>query len=631
MVQTQCSSEVERLPQTLTWILLVAVGIALSAGPLVRKGYSPDEEITMLTARGISAGWLPLLPSGVVNSRGIGYSYLAWASGWLFGQNLPSYRLPSLLAGAATVLSTAILAERLGASFMVGGLLCLTATMLAVASTWARFYALFVVFYLATCLTLLGAQRARVERGTWFLVGFAATRMCHEMAVTLLALPVFFALAAPRGSTDRRRYGLLLLKSVLLAGALELGLAHMPSPVTQEAASVLDRNAGAPALLPSLAVAPTWATAVVVVGALALGVLLRRLGTPALATAICVGCVGSLNLGLLAFGLAGLLLLGGSGRGLVLAGVLSTVASPVLWSVPVMALSHERPALAVVASLAQTSFAFPMTGLHQFVETWPLTAVAAGLGLLAGVGRVEARACGFLVLSGLLLNGFVALPSEPRYFFHVLPLALALAAVLPAALGRLLASEVRRTAQALMTLTLLLMLTWDQEVGAADSAILVRRAGRPFSELRTADFESWTGVLRALPPHERVICNDDMACVLAGRRPDYWWLRSDVEARLYGTRPGISGRTSIYTGTPILVGTEALSVLERGERRRVWVVLLDTTKYGFLVLASSVPRSADLKIQAVCEGAGIRVLQLSPSMRPEAGRRTEEVEPCPAG
>jgi len=620
------------VPECLTWILLAAVAIALGVGPVARAGYSPDEEITVLTARGISADGLPSFPSGAVNSRGIAYSYLAWASGWLFGETLPSYRIPSLLAGAATALLTALLAGRLGAPPLVGGLVCLAATMLAAASTWARFYALFVACYLATCLALLGARRSRSAGGTWFLVGLAATRMCHEMAVTLLALPLFFALAAPRGSPDRRRYGLLLLNSALLAGALEAGLAHLPRAASQEAVSVFDTHVGAPALLPGLASTPAWAAGVVIAGALVLGGLLWRLGTPAPAAAICAACVGSFNLGLLAFGVAGLLLLGGPPRRLALAGVISAIALPVLWSVPLAALSHERPSFEAVSSLAQSAFAFPMTGVYQFVGTWPLTAGAAGVGLLAGFGRLEVRASAFLVLVGLLLNGVVALSSEPRYFLHVLPLALALAAVSPAALARFFSPcGTRRAAQAGLTVALLTMLTWDQEVGAAGSAILERRAGRPFSEMRTAEFERWTGVLRSLPPNERVICNDDVACLLAGRKPDYWWLRSEGEARLYGTRPGPSGRASIYTGVPILAGPDSLASAANGQRAGAWVVLVDTTKYGFLDLVSSLPRDTGLNLQAVYEGAGIRVFQFVPAVRAGVGRIREEFEPCPPG
>jgi hypothetical protein len=180
-----------------------------------------------------------------------------------------------------------------------------------------------------------------------------------------------------------------------------------------------------------------------------------------------------------------------------------------------------------------------------------------------------------------------------------------------------------------LTVALLLLLTWDQERGAADSSILERRAGRPFSQLRTAELERWTGVLSSLPSNERLICNDDMACLLAGRKADYWWLRSETESRLYGTRPGPSGRTSIYTGAPILVGADSLSSLENGAHADAWVVLLETTKYGFLDLSSSLRSDAPTTLQAVCHGPGIRVFRLVSSVRPGMGRSREEVEPCP--
>jgi hypothetical protein len=605
--------------------------MALGVGPAMRKGYSPDEEITALTARGISAHGLPSLPSGAINSRGIGYSYLAWASGQLLGQTLPSYRIPSLLAGAATVLATAWLAERLGASPVVGGLSCLAATMLAVASTWARFYALFVACFVATCLTLLGARRSRDDSGAWFLVGLAATRLCHEMAVTLLGLPLFFALAAPRGSPERRSCALLLLKSVLLAAALEVSLSLLPRAASQDAVSVLDTQVGAPAVLSSLVSGHAGSAAFMIVGSMALGALLWRLGTPAPAVALCMACAGSLNLGVLAFGVVGMLLLGGPTRRLAIAFVVSSLTSLGLWWVRLAALGHVSPSFDAASSLARTAFAFPTTGVYQFVSTWPLTALAACLGLIAGFDRLEARACAFLVLTCLLLNGVVVLSSEPRYFLHVLPLSLSLAGLSPLAPARVSAGAAGRSVRAGLAVALLLALTWDQEAGAADSSILERRAGRPFSELRTAEFERWRGALRSLPSDDRLVCNDDMGCLLAGRKPDYWWLRSETEARIYGTRPGPSGRTSIYTGAPILVGPGALSRLASGERGDAWVVLLDTTKYGFLDVVSSVPSNAATTLQAVCEGTGIRVFRLVSKVRPGMGRNREEVEPCPPG
>jgi hypothetical protein len=311
--------------------------------------------------------------------------------------------------------------------------------------------------------------------------------------------------------------------------------------------------------------------------------------------------------------------------------VISVLASLALWSAPLGALGLVRPSLAAAWSLARTAFAFPMTGVCQFVSMWPFTALALGVGIVVGFGRPEARACAFLVLTGLLLNGVVPLSAEPRYFLHVLPLALALAALSPSALAGVFSGATSRGARAGLAVVLLVLLTWDQEVGAADSSILERRAGRSFSELRTAEFERWTSALSSLPPKDRLICNDDMGCLMAGRKADAWWLRSETEARLYGTRPGPSGRTSIYTGVPILVGADALLGVDDGDPRDTWIVLLDTTKYGFLEIESFVPPQAPTTLQAVCEGPGIRVFRLVSNVRPGEGRSREEVEPCPPG
>jgi hypothetical protein len=54
--------------------LTVAVAVSAAWPDLARSGYSPDEEFTVFAVRGIEAHGLPLLPSGLLYDRGLGYS-----------------------------------------------------------------------------------------------------------------------------------------------------------------------------------------------------------------------------------------------------------------------------------------------------------------------------------------------------------------------------------------------------------------------------------------------------------------------------------------------------------------------------------------------------------------------------
>lgn len=617
-------------PTRLPWVMWVGLGLAALVpriGPVWRSGFSPDEEITVLTARGISADGLPRLPSGVVNSRGLGFSYIAWATGRIFGQTLPSYRVPSLLAGCATVLLTSWLATRLGGSVWLAGLLASGATMLVVASAWARFYAPFVASFLATSLVLIADGDGK-RRDGWFLVGLAATRLFHEMGVTLLALPLFFYLQSGPGSAERDRYRFLLLRATLILAAIELAVASFPGGGPAPIA-ILATGAGAPRLLPLLlARSSFWSIALMMAGSAGTGVLLWLLDVPMALSIVAAACAATLNLGLLCTVLAGLLLADSlRARVAMTAGAIAGLASLALWSTHTVLTTDAGLSVPLVSNLAQAAFTFPLAALLYLARTWPITMLAGALGLLAGHGRTGIRAIAFLTLACLVFLGSLALGPGPRYFMPVLPFLFCLAAVVPVLSTRLAPRGLLgRVARAGMTAALLFVLVGEHEIGARDSVILEQREGSALSSLRTAPYERWGAVLTTLPAAEKVICNDDMGCLLAGRRPDYWWLGSTTEASLYGMQ---DGRASVYTGAPIIVGPKELAAVGRRQDTRTWVVLLDTTKYGFLELLDTVKPESLVSLRPVCAAEGIRLFELRGSPASGAGVPAKEVQTCP--
>ena len=174
------------------WLLAAGVATAALLLPdLIRAGYSPDEEFTRFAVRGIHAHGLPLLPSGLFYDRGLLYSYAAALAGLTAGDSLVPGRLVSL-AAAAAALAVIFHEMRRMASPGAGALaVVLAAASLPfwVSATTARFYAPFLLGYLVVlaCLSRLSLSWAAMAA---LASAAAVTRWTHELAFTLLAVPV---------------------------------------------------------------------------------------------------------------------------------------------------------------------------------------------------------------------------------------------------------------------------------------------------------------------------------------------------------------------------------------------------------------------------------------------------------
>ena len=88
----------------MTLIVLTIVGSVIRAGglPLGQGTMGRDEARLALAARAILEHGYPLLPGGLVYTRGLLPSYLEAASFGLLGVSDQSARLPSLVAGTTT-------------------------------------------------------------------------------------------------------------------------------------------------------------------------------------------------------------------------------------------------------------------------------------------------------------------------------------------------------------------------------------------------------------------------------------------------------------------------------------------------------------------------------------------------
>jgi hypothetical protein len=609
--------------------------VALSALPrldgLARRGVSPDEEISVFSVRGISAAGLPRLPSGRVYHRGLAYSYAAWASGRVFGDDLRAYRIPSLLAGCALVGLAAVAAARMGGSALLAGLLTAGATWLVVTSVWARFYSLSAVAFLATTVVLLRPHQDR-RRDAWFLGGLVVSSLLHEMAVTLLAVPAFHLVRSSPGSPEWRRFGRLLLVSIFTLALVQLALASLnrDTPGVTGATALIGATAGAPRLVPALLArgsALGFAWLGLAAAAATLSVRLVGAGWP-----VCIAaglCCATLNVGVLAIGAAALALARPREVRATAAAVLIAAAVSVLsWSAYVWGHTASGFDAALVTSLGQASVAYPLDGLAELVRRWPVAAACAVAGLVAGWRAPEVRLTASVALAMLTFLGVTTIGPKPRYFVPLLPLLFALAAVIPAALSTLARKvALRRLVAIAAAVALGCVLLAEHERGAGD--VLLERGGTfGLSRLRSAPFERWAAALDTRATDGPIVCTDDLGCLLVGRRPDYWWLGSKLEAERYGVRGGGGWRSS-YTGARILIAEEGTRALASRELRGGWLITLHTVKYPG-------PQTSDLRaagdnLQAVCQAEGMVVLRIQGGAERPGPISAEEAPPCASG
>jgi hypothetical protein len=151
------------------WLILL--GILLIAALWLRWQYVRaislyvDEFTTLWAARQVQTHGLPMMPSGVLYTRGLLASYVEALFLSLFGFSYTVGRLPSLFFGAATIATLFWLGRREWRTVTVGWLAALGLTLLPEAIIWssrARFYAQLQFFVL---LTVWAAYRMSVQFG----------------------------------------------------------------------------------------------------------------------------------------------------------------------------------------------------------------------------------------------------------------------------------------------------------------------------------------------------------------------------------------------------------------------------------------------------------------------------------
>jgi hypothetical protein len=594
---------------------LLAVGAlvsALLAADLARPGYSPDEEFTQFAVGGIHEHGLPLLPSGLLYDRGLAYSYAAAVA----GESLGPARAVSFAAALAALAVLFVEVRRDASPGAAVAAVTLAALSLPfwVSATTARFYAPFLFGYLAVLAALV---RLSVSWRALAVVAAlaAATRWTHELAFTLVAVPMAAALLS-RGS-DRRGW---IARAVAVAAGLAAGQAailavHALAPPSN--GDVMVRRFFVWQVLnllehPPLALVATLpaASAAGTTVALALAAIRARVDVPA-AALVAIGGVAA-ALGQVAVApilvLAMLPLTPISARRLVPAALGLAVAGAVFWIVALR--TAGLPLADAMDRLVATGTVYPLDMFAHLVRETPLLVAATMAALLArsaGLGggwSAPQRALHALWIGWVLWFGVIESGITARYL--LLPVTFMLCALAVDA-GAILTATPRAARPMLNVLAALAAVVVTLESwGGVPTGTARAAAARPTLVLDPLRAE--------LVADDLVAGGDELATLLVAGRVDAWLALDPFFRERFVVMRGAQP-TGTYTGAP--AAFELTPLVERAARQRRRLVVVDVLKDmpGFGSTAQLVARQLareGLRAEVVGEVPGARLLHVVP-------------------
>ena len=554
-------------PKASAWQALVLAALVIAAGLLhiARPGYSVDEEFTEFAVRGIRAHGLPLLPSGLLYDRGILYSY-ASAVG--------DGRAVSLAAAALSVLLTFVLVRRVAGqrAALLAALLAASSVPFWATATSARFYAPFLMFALGFLAAL--ARPGAANAGT---LGFLAmlARWTHELAFLFAVVPMLAALFA-RG--DRRRWVLATLATVigLAAGQGVLLALHALEPSSGETMvrrfflwQVLnlfevpgDRQFGIPLVVMIVAV----------------------LLVPRLAWWWVVGALASAMM-IVSFSIAQ-----------------ATNSAP---------MSQE-----LAAQVLREGSRYPLDMFWHIARATPATLLLAVAGLasraagLGGEWRPAERAAHLLWIGWVLWFGVIESGITTNYLLLPITFMLIAIAIDVSAFARRAAAD--RTWRYAAVGVVVAGIALDQWRG--DGSLVDRlEAARP-----TIRVEGIDAIRESLAPNDRVVCTDELGCLMLVGRIDRWLALDDyVRERFLVQRSGVV--TGVYTGVPAAARPSELFGPNPDGTLPDRVVIVDIFKeYPIGNSRDWLPRAIEaegVQVVPLLETGQARVLQVSPPER----------------
>ena len=568
---------------------------------LFRPGYSPDEEFTLFAVRGIHAHGLPLLPSALVYDRGLAYSYLSWFAGLVTGWELPAYRAISLLSAVVSLALVFTIARRLTAPVVVernfrsafsASAAFLATTFVATSlpfwsvATTGRFYATFMAAWLSVAVVFSHLSHLSHLRTLALLAALSfLCRLTHELAFTLLAIPLLMALMSK--PQDFKSSGPLLLKAsaALVAGLVVsqvvlFGL-HYAAPASGD---TMIRRFFVWQVL-NLFERPPAAQVGVVLSALVVAWLVvpKRAG---LSTVI--GLCGTAMV--LAFAMAR-----------------ATAAAPV--------------SFALVAGVLEASSRYPLDMLWHIAHANPVT---LGLALVLLVARLldaggewtgGERAAhvgwvGWVLWFGVLDSGITINYLLMPVTLMLAAIAIDLVAVAQHAAALWPGPRAQMIRAGLVMVALLVVADQWRGTGSVADRLAVARP--------TIDVPGVALIRDGLQPDDRVACTDELACLVIMGRADAWLALDDfVRERFVVTRQG--QQTGVYTGAPAVFRPNALFTVRPNGHMPARVIVVDVFK-GYPIGNSStwLPRAIDadgLESRTLLETAQARIVEISVPLR----------------
>lgn len=556
---------------------LAAIVVIAGALSLMRPGYSVDEEYTVFAVRGIAQHGVPLLPSNLLYDRGIAYSYASWLAGLVTGSELPAFRAVSLLSAAFAVLLTYLLIRRVASEMAA-----ITASLFVTLSVpfWAtatsgRFYAPFL------CAYLLGLYFL-THRHWWIglIAAAALARLTHELAFTLAIIPSVAWVFAK----GERRFWFLMTVSVtfgLVLGQLVLFGFHYAAPTSGETMvrrfflwqvlNLFERPPGQQFAIPIVLMVIGW------------------LLMPARRWIVTVVSL-SLAAAMLSFSLVAAM------------SAADATAHPTSWPIAhaVLAAGSRYPLdmfwhvmrltpLTVLSALLfiayRSSTSAVATADHQIA--WPAKHRAAHLvwiGWVLWFGVIE---------SGITTN-YLLLPVT----FLLIAIAIDAVAVLP------------RVAVAVLAVA----------IGVEQYRATTLDEARP-----TIVADGIDEIRDALRPNDRVVCTDELGCLMLVGRIDRWLALDDYLRERFLVRRGDGPVTGVYTGVPAAFRPGDLFAPNADGTLPDRIVIVDVFKdYPIGNSRSWLPKAIEedgVIVRPLLETSQVRVLEVS---APEALARLRE-------
>jgi hypothetical protein len=544
--------------------LLAALVLLAGSFQISRPGYSVDEEFTEFAVRGIHAHGLPLLPSGLLYDRGLAYSY---ASAMVNG------RVISLACAAlALVLAFALVRRHAGTTAAtMASILAATSLPFWAAATTARFYAPFLAAYLAVLLCLNG--------NVFVLAGLAVlARLLHELAFTLIAVPVLCAIVA-RGERRRWLIATAAITAGLVAGQLVLFALHALEPSSGETMvrrfflwqvlNLFEVPGDRQFAIPLVVMVIAWVAA------------------PKDAWLATV--------------------LGLSGAAMILAFSIARATNSAPLSVEL-----------VQAVLVEGS-RYPLDMFWHIARTTPLTLVLVLATLVTRMARAEEwrpfeRAMHGLWIGWVMWFGVIDSGITTNYLLLPVSFMLIAIAVDLVAIGRV-------KTRTYMTVTLAVVvfaLALDQWRGEG-SVVTRLEAARP-----TINVAGIADIRAGLHPNDRVVCTDELGCLMLVGRIDRWLALDDFVRERFLVRRANDALTGVYTGVPAVFRPADLFSPNADGTLPDRVIVVDIFKdYPIGNSRFWLPKAIEedgLVVLPLLETAQARVLLLSPPERVATAR-----------